>query len=396
MVQLDLTASDPGLAVSSPGTSGTIVEMFDFGSATGCPGTCGTAHLIDSGFPVVSAAYGDAAHLGPDASLQMNLIEGVQTKIAEIIVEGLSLGSHTLDVMNAGGSGADDGAQLLFGFGANIDGIPITNWKATEGDLTGGTLLLEVSWCASDLDCDDTVPCTLDICEDGICVFIPDDTIELDDGLYCNGFEGHCQNGTVVGTVPPPNCDDGVECTSDGCDDGLGACVHEVAAGFCYIGLVCFADGAANPTESCQLCLSEVEATDWSAVPDGTACPNGVFCDGVEACVSGVCQPGSPPDCDDDVSCTSDSCDPTADSCRHDPQDHLCDDGEFCNGLETCNPLAGCQAGEDPCPPGYVCDEQSDTCEEGVLPTVSTWGLAVFALLLLGWAKVSFGRRHTV
>lgn len=39
-----------------------------------------------------------------------------------------------------------------------------------------------------------------------------------------------------------------------------------------------------------------------------------------------------------------------------------CDDGIYCNGVETCDPQAGCLAGTDPCP-GQVCDEAADACD---------------------------------
>ncbi|NJL27584.1 MAG: M20/M25/M40 family metallo-hydrolase [Thermoanaerobaculia bacterium] len=38
-----------------------------------------------------------------------------------------------------------------------------------------------------------------------------------------------------------------------------------------------------------------------------------------------------------------------------------CDDGLFCNGAETCDPVFGCQAGSNPCGSG-TCDEANDTC----------------------------------
>ena len=42
-----------------------------------------------------------------------------------------------------------------------------------------------------------------------------------------------------------------------------------------------------------------------------------------------------------------------------------CDDGQFCNGAETC--LAGvCQSGSSPCSAGQSCDEDTDTCDAAV------------------------------
>ena len=42
--------------------------------------------------------------------------------------------------------------------------------------------------------------------------------------------------------------------------------------------------------------------------------------------------------------------------------DVLCDNGDYCDGAETCDPDAGCQDGPDPCAPPLVCDEAHERC----------------------------------
>ena len=162
MIQLDMSASDAGLSFAAPGTSGTIVEMWDYASATDCPGTCGDAHLIDADFTdsIVSTAFGDASHLDPDGALQMNLDDGVQTKVGEIVVTCMADGSQTMDVLNAADTDPDAGAKVMFGFGVNIDETPITVWTAYDADVTGNSLQLpcsgvqEVNLVASNYPCD--------------------------------------------------------------------------------------------------------------------------------------------------------------------------------------------------------------------------------------------------
>ena len=98
------------------------------------------------------------------------------------------------------------------------------------------------------------------------------------------------------------------------------------------------------------------------------ACDDTLFCTGVETCDAwGNCQPGSAVDCDDLVGCTIDSCNETTDQCDHIPDDALCDNTLFCDGVETCDEVLDCQAGTDPCDDGVgctidSCDEGSDTC----------------------------------
>jgi hypothetical protein len=149
---------------------------------------------------------------------------------------------------------------------------------------------------------------------------------ECDDGLACNGVEtcdiptGTCQPGT------PVNCNDGVACTTDTCNEPSGTC---------------------------------------SNTPNNGACSDGLFCNGSETCHATLgCQAGSAPNCDDGIACTADSCNEGTDSCDHAPNNALCDDGLFCNGAETCNATLGCQAGTDPCG-GAACDEGTDTCAGG-------------------------------
>jgi carboxypeptidase T len=96
---------------------------------------------------------------------------------------------------------------------------------------------------------------------------------------------------------------------------------------------------------------------------DNSDCDDGLFCNGAEICVSGTCQAGTPADCNDGVSCTDDSCNEGTDSCDHTANNSLCDNGLFCDGTETCDPLLDCQPGSDPCD-GQACDEDTDSCVE--------------------------------
>lgn len=68
-------------------------------------------------------------------------------------------------------------------------------------------------------------------------------------------------------------------------------------------------------------------------------------------------------DCDDGIDCTHDSCDTTRSRCVHTTDDSLCDDGIYCDGVETCSATLGCQAG-----PVVTCTDQFtctiDTCIE--------------------------------
>jgi hypothetical protein len=114
--------------------------------------------------------------------------------------------------------------------------------------------------CSGAADCDDGVACTADGCEDGACTNVADDALcpaearhctqaqgcvacqvdaHCSDGLACNGVEvctggGTCQPGTPVA------CDDGIDCTVDGCSEAAGgACAHTADDARCLLGERC-------------------------------------------------------------------------------------------------------------------------------------------------------------
>ena len=143
------------------------------------------------------------------------------------------------------------------------------------------------------------------------------------DGTACTTGET-CSGGICAGGVPV-NCDDSNICTNDSCEPSLG----------------------------CQ----NIQ------VIDGTSCSNLLFCDGEENCKTGECSASTPPNVDDEIACTKDSCDEEENKILHLPDDSLCNDDEFCNGIEVCNAEVGCQPGISPeLDDNNECTE--DSCDE--------------------------------
>lgn len=252
-------------------------------------------------------------------------------------------------------------------------------------------------------DCNDAVPCTVDACNELVdgCKHTPDHT-SCQNGDACDGVETCDPTGACLAGVPP-SCDDGNVCTHDTCiaatgcsysalmdgppcDDGdvcngtdtcrAGLCVPGVPLA-CDDGVFCNGTEACDPQLGCQAgtppcndqvaCTVDVcnEATDGCMhALDDLACQDGSFCNGAESCDAVLgCRPGTAPDCSDGVGCTVDSCDELDDGCDHSPDDAPCDDGLFCNGIESCNPVLDCQAGVAPeCNDGVSCTV--DTCND--------------------------------
>jgi hypothetical protein len=153
-------------------------------------------------------------------------------------------------------------------------------------------------------------------CADGSCAIDAD----CDDGQYCNGLETcntvtcSCQAGT------PPNCDDGVDCTEDSCDDETGACVNISNDENCPDdGLYCNGEELCDPAKDCfhtgdpcpagTVCNEDTGSCDpVGGCTADSECEDGLYCNGEEICDAGICLPGQDP-CDDGNICTLDLCD---------------------------------------------------------------------------------------
>lgn len=298
----------------------------------------------------------------------------------------------------------------------------------THSPATGGTLCDDGNACTvADVcdgegtcmgtlrNCDDGVPCTSDSCDPatGLCMNEAVDAA-CDNGVFCDGLES-CDAAAGCVSDAGFTCDDDNACTDDSCDDGGDTCVHtpnyDTATECCNPSTgesvviddgsqctvdVCDSDtgavqhvshnnscddgNACTTNDSCSngVCAGEpvlcfdgigctVDACDMQTgqctyTPDNALCDDGSFCNGVEVCgLLTDCMPGTPPSCDDDIACTQDSCDEAANACVHEADDSACDNGVFCDGAETCDVQEGCLAGSTP-----TCDDQIactvDTC----------------------------------
>ena len=167
---------------------------------------------------------------------------------------------------------------------------------------------------------------------------------ECDDGAYCNGAET-CQDGLCV-DWPPPDCDDGDDCTIDTCDEGTDSCSNDPP-------------GAEGP-------------------PGDASCEDGIDndCDGltdIEDGACGICQQDF--ECDDLDACTVDTC--SNGSCAHSnaTPGTPCDDGVFCNGaLDECDNAGGCGPSAQSASPCNVlcfsiCFEANSECRPNPLGT---------------------------
>lgn len=195
-----------------------------------------------------------------------------------------------------------------------------------------------------------------------------------DDGLFCTVDTTCSADGSCSGS--PRDCSDGLTCTLDSCDEDLDECVNDLTATSCTIDGMCVADGARNPDNSCEECNAALSRDDWSLVPAGEVCDDGEFCSAPDTCDgAGVCVAGPPRSCDDELACTTDTCDDTTSACVNTITDGCVIDGTCVatgmrnpsNDCESCDPTRSRTAwspravGES-CDDGLFCTED-ETCD---------------------------------
>src|SRR5439155_1450478 len=214
--------------------------------------------------------------------------------------------------------------------------------------------------------CDDLNPCTTDdVCSNGACGGTP---ILCDNGQFCDGEEA-CVGGMCHTVVAAPSCDDGIVCTTNTCDpmanDGHGACVNDPIPGCCSTDAECSDHDLCTGVETCNV------RTGMCGHGTPVDCNDNNVCT-LDSCdpMTGMChfapQPGccnTDADCDDGIACTEDTCDTGTHACSH---TDTCDDGVFCNGVETCNTNTGMCGHGTP----VNCDDSSpcttDFCDQGI------------------------------
>jgi Dictyostelium (slime mold) repeat len=142
--------------------------------------------------------------------------------------------------------------------------------------------------------------CTNDICDGAGACTHPNNTASCTDNSVCTTTD-QCSGGICV-PGPDLDCDDGLQCTLDTCDD-INGCQHN------------------------------------STALNGTSCDDGDTCTDNDTCSSGVCSGTQlPQNCDDGNPCTLDSCNPQG-GCLNDPAGRdgfVCDDTNTCTNQDVC------------------------------------------------------------
>lgn len=208
----------------------------------------------------------------------------------------------------------------------------------------------------------DGISCTIDSCDEAFdnITHAPQNSL-CDDGLYCNG-QGFCNALSGCSQVNAPNCSDSISCTVDSCSEGSnltdnsGNCVHNISSCQCTKNSDC------NDNNPCTNDICKPDLTCSNTINNSGTCDDGLFCTVNDRCSAGSCV-GNARNVSDLPACTIDSCDETNDKILHIPNNTVCSDNLFCNGQEICDALSGCKAGQSPdCNDDMACT--TDSCNE--------------------------------
>lgn len=245
------------------------------------------------------------------------------------------------------------------------------------------------------VDCDDNNPCTDDSCTElGGCLH--DANAEAcDDGNACT-LADQCVDGACGGTDVSCDCqsDDDCDALEDGnlCNGTL-LCDQSSLPFKCAVDLetVVSCEAPSGDDAACLEGVCDPSNGGCSSVPanEGMPCDSNDACTVKDACVAGICKPGPPVNCNDGNPCTNDACDNEA-GCEYEnnqvectdedvctTQDQcsngkcvggpalVCDDGDVCNGIESCDGSVGCLAGVSlDCDDGNPCNG-TESCDPG-------------------------------
>ena len=247
---------------------------------------------------------------------------------------------------------------------------------------------------------DDANPCTDDFCVSSVCSH-PNNNDPCDDSIDCTEADA-CTDGSCTGTPNNSLCSDGKQCTDDYCDAQIG-CINDILTGPCEDGLYCTQgdqcdeQGDCIPGEdpcelpllcnedhdTCGLCFSDEECDDGDVCTDdicnpeqgclytnnNAPCQDGLYCTTGDICTDGECLgrfqrfcTSGPNQCEEGI------CDEELDQCTIGPKEDgaECDDGIYCNGVDTCIQGNCDDHPGDPCQYcfsiGCICDESKDSC----------------------------------
>ena len=268
-------------------------------------------------------ASGGSSGFGGDVALDAcSIAQGAGSTIDVSSMNGLisllANESVHLDGTFIGEPTAFEGIEIRYGALADPPDIADATFNFPP-TLNLDPTLQACALCNSNLECDDSNPCTDDLCVPTTGCQNTANTAPCNDGNVCTTADTCAASACVPG--PPVVCNDGNECTTDSCD----------------------------PVSGCDF------------APNSEPCDDGDACTENDTCSASACS-GTPIDCEDGNPCTDDTC--SAGACQSLPNTDPCEDGDSCTLGDVCSG-GSCQPGTP-----EVCQDSDpctiDSCDAGL------------------------------
>jgi hypothetical protein len=239
-------------------------------------------------------------------------------------------------------------------------------------------------------DCNDSNPCTQDICDpDGNCLHPAEEDPPLTQVLQdCKQLA--CEGTELVTSANPDDLpdDDGNPCTAEECNGDMPSHPPVAPGTACNDGGVCNATGQCSDCDKPTDCGIDTVCATFTCVDNTceTEFNVGDIISGADDgdCMALQCADGEPEpqdlpyedDTEDDGNgCTMDTCSAAGDPVHTPDVGATCSDNQFCTATDTCNAAGVCVGAGDPCSGGPVCN---NICNEGAnncfSPTTTTCG----------------------
>ncbi len=272
--------------------------------------------------------------------------DGMVCTVGDTCAQGVCLSGSATDC-DDGNVCTDDSCDATLGCQHALNTAPCSDGdKCVTGDFCAAGACQAGT---TPLNCNDANVCTADSCAGPTgCSHASLSGSACSDGSACT-LNDACSSGICLAGTATPDCNDSNACTTDACDPASG-CTHVAFAGGCDDGDPCTAiDSCVGTTcvgalklfcDDGNVCTSDACAgilgCSHSSLT-GTTCNDGLFCTGLDLCVSGACVGTANGKCDDGNPCTTDACSENS-GCGHVnlPDNTTCATGSCQSG--TCTP----------------------------------------------------------
>jgi len=170
---------------------------------------------------------------------------------------------------------------------------------------------------------------------------------------------GQCQ-ANILPAGSPCGSDTHTDCNFADTCNGAGVCLTNIQPA----GTPC-GDHSSGPCDNPDTCNGAGTCL-TNTLPNNTPCNDGLFCTDNSKCTNGVCGGGTPHNCADSLTCTTDTCNEATDKCDHALDASHCLIADVCRASGDLNPANTCEDCEPATnPTGWTVLPDTTLCNDG-------------------------------